>query len=137
MMLIKKEKKLNKWTIGTSHTFSKSKSLCNWRSVSQSVSLGVEPPVGPLTIFYICVVWPLWLYSSWGALCDDRTGLSITVSLSLHNINSFSNNYNVQNIFHKIYILYKATCQSRLRESRLCLTFVTNAVTAAWSPEWS
>jgi hypothetical protein len=56
---------------------SKSKSHCDWRlvsqSVSQSVSLRVEPRLGLMTRY-------LLLFDSscslWGALSDERTGLS-------------------------------------------------------------
>jgi hypothetical protein len=52
---------------------SKSKSHCDWRSVSQSVSLGVEPPLGLMIRYYCLTVTVLFL---WGALSDERTGLS-------------------------------------------------------------
>jgi hypothetical protein len=52
---------------------SKSKSHCDWRSVSQSVSLGIEPHLWLMTRYYCLTVTVLF---SWGALSDERTGLS-------------------------------------------------------------
>jgi len=53
---------------------SESKSFHNWRSVGQSVHLGVEPHVGLTTLIKICGVWPLRLYLSGGALSDEGDG---------------------------------------------------------------
>jgi hypothetical protein len=53
---------------------SKSKSYCDWRSVSQSVSLGVEPHLGSRPDIYYCLIVTVFL--SWGALSDEETGLS-------------------------------------------------------------
>jgi hypothetical protein len=51
-----------------------SKSHCDWRSVSQSVSQCVEPRLGLMTRYYYCLtVTVLFL---WGAHSDERTGLS-------------------------------------------------------------
>jgi hypothetical protein len=54
---------------------SKSKSHCDWRSVSQSVSLGVEPHLGLMTR-YLLLFDSYGLGFLWGALSDERTGLS-------------------------------------------------------------
>jgi hypothetical protein len=53
----------------------KSKSHCDWRSVSQSVSLGVEPNLGLMTR-YLVLFNSYGLVFMWDALSDERTGLS-------------------------------------------------------------
>jgi hypothetical protein len=55
-----------------------SKLLCDWRSVSQSVCLCVEPTLGLVTRYYLlaegfCLKFAV--LSLWGALSDERTGL--------------------------------------------------------------
>jgi hypothetical protein len=54
---------------------SKSKSHCEWLSVSESVSLGVEPPSWAHDQIFI-TVWQLRSYFLWGALSNERTCLS-------------------------------------------------------------
>jgi hypothetical protein len=53
---------------------SKSKSHDDWRSVSPSVRLGVEPHLGLMTRYLL--VWQLRSSFMWGALSDERMGLS-------------------------------------------------------------
>jgi hypothetical protein len=64
--------------------------LYNWQSVSQSVCLsvclGVEPYVWLMTTLYVCRVWSLLFYLSWGALSDERTGCLV---VSCHCICAF------------------------------------------------
>jgi hypothetical protein len=35
-----------------------------------------------IRVLHICRVWPLWLYSLQGALCDERTGLIVISQMS-------------------------------------------------------
>jgi hypothetical protein len=56
------------WSLLLSNSKSKSKSHCDWQSVSQSVSLGIEPHLGPMTRYLflsdsyvlVSVGRPLW-----------------------------------------------------------------------------
>jgi hypothetical protein len=61
------------WLRLTSRSKSKSKSYCDWRSVGQSVSKSWCRP----DIYYCLTVTVLFL---WGALSDERTGLSFTIA---------------------------------------------------------
>jgi len=75
--------------------------------VSQSVHLGIKPPVGPMTICYICRFCLLQLYLDWGAHSHERMSLSF-ISHLVRNwqfiICSYisSNSYNLQIIFHNV-----------------------------------
>jgi hypothetical protein len=50
-------------------------------TVSQPVSLGVEPLLGLMTRFLVLYIDYCGLCSSWGALSDERVGLSFVGSL--------------------------------------------------------
>jgi hypothetical protein len=50
-------------------------------TVSQPVSLGVEPLLGLMTRFLVLYLDYCGLCSSWGALSDERVGLSFVISL--------------------------------------------------------
>jgi hypothetical protein len=50
-------------------------------TVSQPVSLGVEPLLGLMTRFLVLYLAYCGLCSSWGALSDERVGLSVVGSL--------------------------------------------------------
>jgi hypothetical protein len=52
----------------------KSKLHCDWRSVNQSVSLGVEPHLGFMTRYLL--LFDIYGLVLWGAHSDERTGLS-------------------------------------------------------------
>jgi hypothetical protein len=56
-----------------------SKSHCDWQSVTQSVSLGVEPHLGLMTR-HLLLFDSYGLVFLWGALSDERTGMSFVYS---------------------------------------------------------
>jgi hypothetical protein len=71
-----KELKEN-WHCSTDYK-SKSKLLYDWRSVSQSVCVGVGHPLGAynqILLFPFFFAGKLFCSSSWGALSDERMGL--------------------------------------------------------------
>jgi hypothetical protein len=69
------------------HLKSKSKLHCDWRSVSQSVSLGVKPHLGLMTRYFFCSEYGIRLtvtfFIPWYALSDERTGLSFVCAAGL------------------------------------------------------
>jgi hypothetical protein len=105
---------LREWCDG-----SESESLYGWRSVSQSVSqYWCQAPSGTHDQIFSPTWWLLWSLFSWGALSDERVGLSFVRSLC-HVIKSIY--ISIYTIHYKVCIVCTRPLAVHALWSRLCL----------------
>jgi hypothetical protein len=93
-------------------------------TVSQSVCLGVEPHLGLMTKYlFIYFLWKLRSCQFWGALSDERSGLSfVSQSLEVGRLSVYINKIflNIYNLLERWYTIFTRPLSVQAHYSRLC-----------------
>jgi hypothetical protein len=108
-------------------------------TVSQSVCLGVEPHLGLMTryLFIYFFLWKLQSCQFWGALSDERSGLSfVSQSLEVGHLSVYTYNQNIYNLSNTWYAIFTKPLSVQAQYSRLCpisSSFCYNGSLVTWT----
>jgi hypothetical protein len=125
-------RQLNKFPSWGHRRYSQSHFTADSQSVSQSVCLGVEPTLWTSTRYcflFKCLGLKFVVLSLWGALSDERPGLScvshsLVICLCVHLLFTFLSFAHLLYIYiyYTIHIIYTRPLLVPARNSRLCPT---------------